>query len=102
MNNNDEFSLFMLNWYYLMVCSDLYYKTKGFKLNRKTGEFENGKVRLKLAFNKNKTFSVYKYTGDSTEGEVIRVPWAGMVTEIEPMFKELPNLSDLDGPSPSI
>lgn len=99
---DDELSLFMLNWYYLMVCADLYYKTKGFKFNNKTGEFEKGKVRLRLDLNKNKTFSLYKYTEDSTEGEIIPAPWAGMVTEIEPMFKELPNLSNLDGPSPSI
>ena len=103
MNKEDELALCMLNWHFSMVSADLYYKSKGFLLNKKTGNFEKGEVKLKLDLNKNGTFSMYRYKGDSSEREAIVSPWAGMVVEeIEPWFKEMPSLSNLDGSTPSI
>ena len=44
MNKEDELALCMLNWHFLMVSADLYYKLKGFVLNKETGNFEKGWV----------------------------------------------------------
>lgn len=40
-------------------------------LNKETGNFEKGEVKLKLDLNKNGTFSMYRYRGDSSEREAI-------------------------------
>ena len=37
MNNEDKLALCMLSWHFLMVSADLYYKSKGFVLNKETG-----------------------------------------------------------------
>ena len=53
MNKEDELALRMLNWHFLMVSTDLHYKSKGFVLSKETGNFEKGEVKLKLDLNKN-------------------------------------------------
>lgn len=83
-NREDELALRMLNWHFLMVSTDLHYKSKGFILSKETGNFEKGEVKLKLDLNKNGTFSMYRYRGDSSEREAIVSLWAGMVVEIKP------------------